>query len=239
MKCPECGSEYDETDKFCRSCGASLSAKNERLKTDAPDEQKSDVAAPVNIAPELADKGKLLKYSLKVIFGVFIALSFLVYLLPVDFRANVYQLVGSGDYTNGLDGRWETEYFVIGLLANIFTDIDPIRTPCAVMTLLSFFCALFFISWIIVSAVKHKNDGYIKARPKTELAFIAVYATFAIASGIALYRLNAYDVPESGKAPAVLLVLSLLCVCASTVVYILRKRFFSKHAELIDALHIV
>ncbi|MDE7396073.1 MAG: zinc ribbon domain-containing protein [Clostridiales bacterium] len=238
MKCPKCGAEYDECDKYCRACGAKLSSDNEHDKTDTAEQTERAVSAE-NIEPALIGKGKIFKFSLKTIFAVFIVLSFFIYLLPVEFIFNVYTYVGQGHYTNGLDGNWEESYFLINLIINIFSDVDLLRTPCAVMMLLSIGSAIMILAWIIVSAVKYKKDKYLKAAFKPEVAFIAVYAIFVIASCIAMFEQSRYDMPDKGIAITALLVSSLLCFFVSTVVYIMRKRFFDQHKELIGTLHIV
>lgn len=172
MKCPECGGDCAETDRFCKNCGAKLpEAELEAVKT---------------VPPEALAKGKFYKYAVKAVFIAFTVLALLLFLLPVDrfTGANVYICAAAGNYGEGLDGRWDTSVFIIELFANIFSNIDLVITPCALMVITALFGLCFAIAWIIVFAVfKAKKSGretYVKA----ELLLPLVYALFAVADAV-------------------------------------------------------
>ncbi len=231
MKCPKCGENCEETDRFCRNCGAKLS-EAVQSRTYAEERVKS-------LPPEVLANGKLYKYALKAVFIAFAVSALLFFLLPVDgfTRVSVYRCAAASDYGEGIDSRWDDVAIIIQLVINIFSNIDLVITPCAVMVLGTCFGALFAVVWAIVFVVLEAKQCGSATNLKAEIVLFIFYALFAMADAVLMFGLKAYGV-HIGNAPIALMVLTAVCFALTIILYVKRSKFFKKHGEVAYVLKI-
>lgn len=241
MKCPECGNEVEESDRYCKRCGKNLAFfrknKNEDETEKAAEhaERTAEITAETVAPSDILSKGKLLKHSLKAILCAFVVLVFLSFILPVDgfTGVSVYRCAAAGHYGDGLDGRWDNVVFIAELLANMFSKVDSVITPCAFMIFMAFFGLCFALAWPLSLLMKRKSVVC-----KAEIGFLIFYALFAVVDIILICGLKYVYNSYVGSAPRVLLVIAVFCFAGSLALYIVRKKYFQKHKELISALQV-
>lgn len=215
MFCPKCGAHRDENDKFCRNCGFEFTEKNNPTENEEPD-----------IPAATLKKAKFYKYSLKVIFCSFTVLMLLFCFLPVTAypfyggASSVYGFAFASGMTGGLDGHWDSTYFIINMFANIFKNVDFVITPCALTVFSLLFCICFSLAFAIVMFTKNR-----KTNAGAEILLLIFYLFLIIIFTVmTLGVLLGYKVPL-GAAPVMLLLLTIAAFVSSVVLYIKRKKF--------------
>lgn len=248
MKCPDCGNEVDEYDRFCKNCGKRLDFVNknnfDRGKQQFRREERLKrfgerrTAECGDFDREVLRKGNFYKYGLKVIFGAFVVFTLLFFSLNAGYGQSVYKFADEAFRSKNADDFLGRDEFVIRLIKNFFSNIDFVFTPSAVMVFLAGVGAIVVFSWLIVLLSKKLQSLAVGASCNYETVFIVFYILFAVADAVLIWALKyKYGMPV-GIGPVALAVLAAVCVCSSIVIYLLRVNYFAKYRGLGSALHI-
>ena len=227
MFCPRCGSARDEKDKFCRNCGYKF-----------PEETPAVAPAPANpqIPAETLKKAKFYKYSLRIVYCAFTALTFVLCFLHVTaypvFGGSVYGYAFLSGFTN-VEPRYGRDLIFLDMFFNLFHRVDFVITPCALTVIISLLNLCFSIAAVIVMlSARRKTRAKAETMLLIEYAFLILIFTMMILGVILEYK------EPVGAAPIALFLLALTAFVSSIVLYVKRKKFFRENPAVKDKINI-